>query len=177
MKNVSTSYISVIADLFSVFQMAYTWTVALLLAASVVVTLAQVKPKLASIQLPKIAAIRQPIRRFYPMCNHQKVVVRANNRFALDLYKNIRCSEDGNLIFSPFSVSAALAMTYGGASGVTATQMAKALRFYSMPWYCDVHKGFLALMNLLQSSSSQYILSTANRIFVDEGFPLEVSHT
>ena len=151
--------------------MAYTWTVALLLAALVAVTLAQVKVS------PKIAAIQQPIRRVYPICNHQRVVVSANNRFALDLYKNIACSVDGNMIFSPFSVSAALAMTYGGASGVTAKQMAKALRFYNMPWYCNVHKGFLALMNLLQSSSTQYILSTANRIFVDEGFPLNVSHT
>jgi len=37
----------------------------------------------------------------------------------------------GNLFFSPYSISTALAMTYGGARGETATQMAQALHFSS----------------------------------------------
>ncbi|MFH1185249.1 MAG: serpin family protein [Chloroflexota bacterium] len=52
----------------------------------------------------------------------------ANNAFALDLYTSLR-GQAGNLIYSPYSVSAALAMTYAGARGETESQMADSLRF------------------------------------------------
>src|SRR5512140_2279531 len=51
-----------------------------------------------------------------------------NTAFALDLYKSLR-SEGGNLFYSPYSISLALAMTYAGARGETATQMASTLHF------------------------------------------------
>jgi serpin B len=52
--------------------------------------------------------------------------VEGNTRFALDLYKRLRAKE-GNLFFSPYSISTAFAMTYAGARGDTAAQMAKTL--------------------------------------------------
>ncbi|MBM3153454.1 MAG: serpin family protein [Chloroflexi bacterium] len=55
-------------------------------------------------------------------------LVDGNNAFALDLYQALRAT-DGNLFYSPYSISMALAMTYGGASGNTAAQMAEALHF------------------------------------------------
>jgi serpin B len=51
-----------------------------------------------------------------------------NRAFAMDLYQQLRQSED-NLFFSPYSISLALAMTYGGARGSTAQQMADTLHF------------------------------------------------
>ena len=51
-----------------------------------------------------------------------------NNAFALDLYQSLR-AEDGNLIYSPYSISLALAMTYAGARGMTENQMAETLHF------------------------------------------------
>ncbi|AUX40244.1 hypothetical protein SOCE26_016430 [Sorangium cellulosum] len=51
-----------------------------------------------------------------------------NTTFALDLYRQVS-AEPGNLFYSPYSVSSALAMTYAGARGETAEQMATALRF------------------------------------------------
>ncbi|WP_437678712.1 serpin family protein [Sorangium sp. So ce131] len=51
-----------------------------------------------------------------------------NTTFALDLYRQL-AAEPGNLFYSPYSVSSALAMTYAGARGETAEQMATALRF------------------------------------------------
>lgn len=51
-----------------------------------------------------------------------------NTAFALDLYGRLR-KEEGNLFCSPYSISTALAMTYGGARGATAEQMAMALHF------------------------------------------------
>ncbi|MHC4517152.1 MAG: serpin family protein [Planctomycetota bacterium] len=55
-----------------------------------------------------------------------EVVVQGNNQFALELYHKLR-SGDGNLFFSPYSISTALGMTYAGARGATENQMAAAL--------------------------------------------------
>jgi serpin B len=56
-------------------------------------------------------------------------VAAANRAFALDLYHMLKDSGPDNLLYSPHSISVALAMTYAGARGETEAQMAKALRF------------------------------------------------
>lgn len=56
-------------------------------------------------------------------------LVEGNNAFALDLYEALATTEDGNLLVSPYSISQALAMTYAGAEGQTAEQMASTLYF------------------------------------------------
>lgn len=55
-------------------------------------------------------------------------LVQANDEFALRLYQQI-AAKDGNLFFSPYSISNALAMTYAGARGNTAAEMKTTLRF------------------------------------------------
>jgi len=57
-----------------------------------------------------------------------KELVEGNTAFALDLYQILR-GEEGNLIFSPYSISLALAMTYAGSRGETEQQMADTLHF------------------------------------------------
>jgi serpin B len=57
------------------------------------------------------------------------VLVAGNTAFALDVYAALRQDDDGNLLFSPYSISQALAMTYAGAAGETAEQMADVLSF------------------------------------------------
>ncbi len=56
-------------------------------------------------------------------------LVNGNNSFAFDLYRALREKEDGNLFYSPFSISLALAMTWAGARGETERQMAETLHF------------------------------------------------
>ncbi len=58
----------------------------------------------------------------------EQIVVEGNSKFALELYAKLRARE-GNLFFSPYSISAALAMTYAGARGQTEVQMAEVLHF------------------------------------------------
>ncbi|MDO8635562.1 MAG: serpin family protein [Dehalococcoidia bacterium] len=55
-------------------------------------------------------------------------LVDGNSAFALNLYQALK-DTDGNLFYSPYSISEALAMTYGGARGDTEKQMAGALHF------------------------------------------------
>ena len=50
------------------------------------------------------------------------------NQFTFDLYKKVS-SGTGNLFLSPYSISSALAMVYGGARGETADEINSALRF------------------------------------------------
>jgi serpin B len=69
-------------------------------------------------------------------------LVTDNSAFALELYQQRR-AQDGNLFFSPYSISLALAMTYVGARGTTEQQMAQALRF-TLPQE-RLHSAFNAL--------------------------------
>lgn len=57
-----------------------------------------------------------------------EVIVGGNTAFAFDLYRKLR-EDEGNLFFSPYSISTALAMTYAGARGNTESQMAQTLHF------------------------------------------------
>jgi serpin B len=68
--------------------------------------------------------------------------VRGNTRTALDLYRTQR-NACGNIFFSPYCISAALALAYAGARGNTAAQMARALRFDPDPHI--LHPAFGAL--------------------------------
>ncbi len=55
-------------------------------------------------------------------------LVKGNTAFAVQSYRELGATE-GNLFFSPYSVSSALGMTYAGARGNTAKEMAEVLYF------------------------------------------------
>ena len=60
--------------------------------------------------------------------SEQALLVEGNSAFAFELYQALK-GEEGNLFYSPYSISLALAMTYAGARGETAQQMADTLQF------------------------------------------------
>ncbi len=95
-------------------------------------------------------------------------VVEATNRFAVDLYAKVR-EEDGNLFLSPYSVAAALSMTYAGAAGVTAEEMAQVLHATGNDRW---HEAFGALQSSLDRGAALggYQLSSANRLWGQEGY-------
>ncbi len=55
-------------------------------------------------------------------------LVEGNSTFAWNLYQILK-QTDSNVFYSPYSISEALAMTYAGANGDTAKQMADTLQF------------------------------------------------
>ena len=71
-----------------------------------------------------------------------------NAAFAFAAYKQLVATND-NLVFSPASISIALAMTYAGAAGTTASEMASALHFTLPP--AQLHPAFNALDQELAS--------------------------
>ncbi|RAQ43285.1 proteinase inhibitor I4 serpin, partial [Arthrospira sp. O9.13F] len=46
-------------------------------------------------------------------------IVNQNNQFAIDLYNQLQREISGNLFFSPYSLSTAMAMTYEGSRNQT----------------------------------------------------------
>ena len=96
-------------------------------------------------------------------------VAEGNNSFACDLYEILKNAE-GNLFFSPLSIRTALAMTYGGARGETAAQMADALNFD--PNQDNFHPAMSAFIKELNDSGSKgtYELSIANALWGQKGF-------
>jgi serpin B len=102
-------------------------------------------------------------------------LVSGNNDFALDLYQVLR-AKDGNLFYSPYSISLALAMTYAGARGETEQQMAQALGFV-LPQN-RLHRAFSHLTKELASRSegasgkdeNGFELNIANAVWGQEGY-------
>lgn len=98
-------------------------------------------------------------------------VVRDNNDFAFDLYARL-AKDEGNLFFSPYSISNALAMTWAGARGNTADEMKATLHFNLDQ--DRLHAAFGKLVRLLKGDGTKraYQLEVANRLFgqKDYGF-------
>jgi serine protease inhibitor len=94
--------------------------------------------------------------------------VKDNNRFALELYGTL-AEKDGNLFMSPYSISTALAMTYAGAKGQTAEQMAKTLH-YTLP-NDKLHAAFASLIKDQNDAKKRaYKLSVANALWGQKGY-------
>src|SRR6267142_6661600 len=91
-------------------------------------------------------------------------VVDGNTAFAADLYAQL-AKDKGNLFFSPYSISNALAMTYAGGRGNTAREMATTLHFDLEP--AKFHPAFAQLIRELQGDAQkrEFALRIANRLW------------
>jgi serpin B len=95
-----------------------------------------------------------------------------NLSFAVDLYQALR-TNDGNLVFSPASISIALAMAYAGSATTTAAEIASVMQF-TLP--ADrLHPAFDALDLALTTQPSgapenAFALTIANAAWGQQGF-------
>lgn len=102
-----------------------------------------------------------------------QALAEGNTAFALDLYR-LLAAEPGNVFFSPHSISVALAMTYAGARGDTADQMAQTLHFTLPP--DRLHPAFNAYSLDLEaraeavSEGTPFELSVANSLWGQRGY-------
>ncbi|HRW77622.1 MAG TPA: serpin family protein, partial [Candidatus Sabulitectum sp.] len=105
-----------------------------------------------------------------------------NGRFAVELFREIsRESQGDNIFFSPFSISMAMGMTWNGATGETARQMASVLNF-DMPVYF-VNRSFERITERISSGTAGEMggepltMTVSNGIWVQNGFQLLNSFT
>lgn len=100
-----------------------------------------------------------------------QTLVQGNSEFAANLYQKLAV-KDGNLFFSPYSISNALSMTYAGAKGNTATEMKTTMRFHLMD--DRLHPAYGKLISQLHAEGKKrpFQLSVANRLWgqKDYGF-------
>jgi len=99
-------------------------------------------------------------------------VVDANNRFAFDLFNSLADDPEygkGNIFFSPYSISTALAITYEGAREETADEIRSVLHFPGNPTV--LRSGYAALIARLNDKVSAYTLRTANALWAEKTHP------
>lgn len=101
-------------------------------------------------------------------------LVQGNNAFALDLYQKLR-HDEGNLFFSPYSITTALAMTYAGARGNTEIEMAETLHFGLETE--QLHQTFAALEDKISAvqDKGDVLISVANALWPQLGYDLLAS--
>ncbi len=98
------------------------------------------------------------------------LLVKDNTDFALYVYRELRGTK-GNLFFSPYSISTALAMAYAGARSNTEKEMAAALHF-SLDQN-KLHPAFAQLDSDLKKAreKGEIKLNVANSLWPQKGYP------
>lgn len=94
------------------------------------------------------------------------------NQFATACYRQL-AGGNGNLIFSPFSISSALSMALDGARGQTAAGMAAVLHRPNPAGDYDAALSELAAQLVQRGNTGGNQLRNANRLWVQSGLPLE----
>ncbi|HEW98440.1 MAG: serpin family protein [Candidatus Parabeggiatoa sp. nov. 3] len=97
-------------------------------------------------------------------------LVTGNTAFALDIYAQLKNNNNsGNLFFSPYSLSTALAMTYVGAKGATQAQMSTVLHFPRLQE--KLHPAFSQLQEQINQAQKNVVLSIANALWGQKAYP------
>ncbi|MCP4217862.1 MAG: serpin family protein [bacterium] len=100
-----------------------------------------------------------------------QTIVDGDNHFALDLYRELK-EGTGNLFFSPYSLSTALAMTYVGARGQTREEMAEVLHLPLEAEEVDALFAKLRSQLNIIHDKGRVELSVANSLWVQKGYTL-----
>jgi len=98
-------------------------------------------------------------------------LVERNTSFALEMHRLLN-KTGGNVFFSPYSISTALAMTYAGARSNTAREMSAALHFPEDQG--GLHPDFQSLNSRFEGiqESGTLQLSIANALWIQAGYEL-----
>ena len=98
-----------------------------------------------------------------------KTTVDASIRFAFELYERYSAG-NGNILFSPYSISTALSMVYEGAGGETAEEVADVFHFIEEP--SERKTATSNIHNTLNGKDRDYELHTANALWMQEDYPI-----
>lgn len=102
-----------------------------------------------------------------PAAEEMKRFAHGSNAFGFDLFRRLR-EDPGNLVVSPSSITTALAMTWGGARGETASQMQKVLHFEGSAQEVASTAGRLA--RFLEDPGRPITFRIANQLFGEKTY-------
>lgn len=93
-----------------------------------------------------------------------------NTDFAFSLYKKLALKNpDTNIVFSPLSISAALALVSLGAKGKTMEEILEGLKFnLTETPEADIHQGFGNLLQSLSQPEDQDQINIGNAMFIEK---------
>jgi serpin B len=101
-----------------------------------------------------------------------------NTAFSIDLYRNSVADNADNVVFSPLSISMAMAMTSVGAGGETDDAIRSTMHF---PQYDNpLHNGYLRLRKHIADHADAYPVSIANALWCEQSMPVSrkfLNHT
>ena len=99
-----------------------------------------------------------------------EATVEACNGFAFDLYGRYSVDE-GNILFSPYSISTALSMTYEGARGETAEEMEAVFGFLEDS--SERLPSVAGIYNTFNEEGREYALHTVNALWIQQDYPVQ----
>jgi serpin B len=100
----------------------------------------------------------------------EALLVEGNSTFAFELYQALQ-GKEGNLFFSPYSISLMMAMAFGGAQGETAQQIADAMRYNLSPDKLHAAFNYLSLQLVKRTSDADnFQLDIVNDIWGQKNY-------
>ena len=102
-----------------------------------------------------------------PVATDRPALIRGNTEFAVDLYRRQAAQQNGNIFFSPYSISTAMAMVDVGARGATASEIEKGMRF---PFNGKrLAQAWTAVLDDINKHKTGFDLLTANALWAARG--------
>ncbi|XP_004635273.1 alpha-1-antichymotrypsin [Octodon degus] len=110
--------------------------------------------------------------------DHLKLAT-SNVDFAFSLYKQLASkAPNKNIVFSPVSISTALALASLGARNTTLVEILHGLKFnLTETSEAEMHRGFQHILRILRQPDEQLQLSVGNALFIDEQLQLLAKFT
>jgi serpin B len=121
------------------------------------------------------AVISPPERIFRELTALEKRVVESDNRFGLELFREVVQAEAGknkNVFISPLSVAMALGMTLNGANGSTLEAMQNALELAGLSTE-EINQSYKSLIELLVQLDPKVNFQIANSIWHRDDYTFE----
>ena len=108
-----------------------------------------------------------------PLDVSPQIIIDGNNNFAIDFYSKVVQSDeyrDKNVFYSPLSISTAFALVLEGARDQTAEEIRSV---FQLPQDDEYRRAlFAVLQDDLNNNQGNYTLSTANALWIKEGYDL-----
>lgn len=99
----------------------------------------------------------------------------SNNMFGFEFLSKILGQDNGNVFFSPYSITSAFSMAYEGARGTTSDEMESVFHFLQDN---TSRKNYVSRINSeLNSPSQQYKLDISNALWIQNDYPVFSTYT